>query len=220
MFDRLAPGYRRFNAWASLGQDFRWRRRLAEEAGPARRVLDLGAGTGEVAGILASRNGKSVVAADVSMDMLRRIPQPKAGGGRVPRVLMEGHRLPFADGAFDAVVSAYVLRNLIQGGVLAAVLGECARILAPGGRMIHLDLTRPSVSWLRWSHGVYNRFALPLVGRWAFGRDWPGDYLRRTIAALPNGAALRPVFESAGFGGFRVRPLSGGIVSLFSASKG
>jgi demethylmenaquinone methyltransferase/2-methoxy-6-polyprenyl-1,4-benzoquinol methylase len=127
--------------------------------------------------------------------------------------------LPFASSKFDAVVSAYVLRNLQQGGLLAESLAEFHRVLAPGGKLVFLDLTRPRFAPLRWGHWIYLKTALPAIGRACFGARWPGAYLRRSIADLPSEDRLRSLWLSAGFRGFNIRPLWGGVVSLFIGSK-
>ncbi|HNC74771.1 MAG TPA: class I SAM-dependent methyltransferase [Elusimicrobiota bacterium] len=214
LFSPLAPRYRRFNRWASLGQDNRWRRSLIAEIEGRRRVLDVGTGTGELAALAAAR-GASAVGLDVSPGMLEEARRRWPSGAWV---LGDGKTFPFPAGAFDAVVSAYVLRNLLKGGVLPGVLREARRVLSPDGRLVFLDLTRPEGGFQRWGHGLYNRTILPALGRWFFGEHWPGDYLADSIDALPPADELRTIFQTCGFRSLTVRPLWGGVVSLFIGS--
>jgi ubiquinone/menaquinone biosynthesis C-methylase UbiE len=67
----------------------------------------------------------------------------------------------------------------------------------------------------RFGHFLYNRTALPLAGRLAFGNNWPGAYLAASIEALPSSPEMTRVFHAAGFGRFERRPLWGGLVTLF-----
>jgi demethylmenaquinone methyltransferase/2-methoxy-6-polyprenyl-1,4-benzoquinol methylase len=127
--------------------------------------------------------------------------------------------LPFPDGRFDAVVSAYVMRNLYKGGLLEESLREAFRTLKAGGRLMFLDLTRPGNAAVRWGHGLYLKTLLPLIGRIVCGPAWPGSYLRTSIEDLPPEPALRDAFQAAGFKDFKIVPLTGGIVSLFIAQK-
>jgi demethylmenaquinone methyltransferase/2-methoxy-6-polyprenyl-1,4-benzoquinol methylase len=127
--------------------------------------------------------------------------------------------LPFAAESFDGIVSAFVLRNLKKAGVLSESLGELFRVLAPGGRLVFLDLTQPSAPFLKWGHAFYNRTVMPLAGKIIFGERWPGRYLADSIEELGGEAALRPQFEQAGFRNFRMTPLWGGVVSLLAAHK-
>lgn len=219
MFSALAPRYRSFNRWSSLGLDDRWRDHVVKEIGDAGRVLDLGTGTGD----LACRVGQGpqppfVVGVDLSFEMLS--VGRETGTGESSRwVQGSGNQLPFRDGVFDAVVSAFVLRNLLLGGVLSESLLESFRVLGAGGRVVFLDLTRPNNIFLRWGHGLYGRTLLPFFGRVLFGNDWPGGYLASSIRALPKPEEMGRLFLENGFSRFECRPLWGGIVSLFIGKK-
>lgn len=219
MFSALAPRYQLFNRWSSLGLDGRWRTALVNELRDSHRVLDLGTGTGDLAcGIAQQRPGTFVLGADLSFDMMvlgKRVVSTQAPVW----VQASGEALPFRGASFDSVVSAFVLRNLFMGGVLAASLRESSRILGAGGRLIFLDLTRPTNVLVRWGHGIYGKTALPLIGRLMFGKNWPGAYLAGSIQALPSGETLGKLFMENGFSSYECRPLWGGIVSLFIGKK-
>lgn len=219
MFSALAPRYQRFNRWSSLGLDDRWRLALVKELGDSRRVLDLGTGTGDLAWRIARQLPRSfVVGADLSFDMM--IQSERVVSTQAPVwVQASGESLPFRGASFDSVVSAFVLRNLFMGGVLAASLREASRVLGTGGRLIFLDLTRPANVLLRWGHRIYGKTALPLIGRLMFGKNWPGTYLSGSIRALPSGESMGKLFLENGFSSFECRPLWGGIVSLFIGKK-
>ncbi|MGR6973797.1 class I SAM-dependent methyltransferase [Streptomyces cynarae] len=100
---------------------------VPESAG---RLLDVACGTGIVTRRLAAaRPGLRVVGADLAYGMACR------AAGRLPGavVLADSRRLPFADGAFDAVTSVWLLHLLDGPDAVRDVLAECARVLRPGG---------------------------------------------------------------------------------------
>ena len=103
---------------------------------PSDRVLDVGSGTGLVA-IRAGRRVETgrVLGIDHSQGMLgRAADKARAAGlaGKVAFQAMDAEALDLADGAFDAVVSLFVLRHLPNPAV---AVKEMRRVLAPGGRL-------------------------------------------------------------------------------------
>jgi len=123
--------------------------------GPADRVLDLASGPGGVA-LAAAARGASVVAADVTPELLSA---GSAGGGaaeKVEWVEADARSLPFADGEFDVVLSCI-------GAMFApdhrAVAAEMVRVCRPGGRLGMINWTpHGSIG------GFFAVFAGPPVG--------------------------------------------------------
>ncbi len=107
--------------------------------GPGQRVLDVGAGTGNVA-IRAALTGAEVVASDLTPENFeagRR--EAAAQGARLEWVQADAEALPFADGEFDAVTSAF---GAIFAGNHQAVADELLRVCRPGGT---IGLTAPAL---------------------------------------------------------------------------
>jgi SAM-dependent methyltransferase len=97
------------------------------EAGPA-RVLEVGCGWGELAAWIGRETGSEVVATDLSPHMVRL-----AREGGVDATVADVQSLPFPEGAFDVVVAAWMLYHVLD---LERGLGEIARVLRPGGRLV------------------------------------------------------------------------------------
>jgi demethylmenaquinone methyltransferase / 2-methoxy-6-polyprenyl-1,4-benzoquinol methylase len=170
VFSDIATKYDRINRILSLGQDQAWRRRVVDQL-PQGRLLDLGAGTGAALPILT---GRDVVALDPAPQMLALNSAPR-------RVVAVGERLPFRDETFDAVFSAYVVRNLNS---LNATIAEVSRVLVPGGRLGIVDLGRPRNPVARAVHRVGTAAALNAIGLLFRARD-EYRYLHHSLDELP-----------------------------------
>jgi demethylmenaquinone methyltransferase/2-methoxy-6-polyprenyl-1,4-benzoquinol methylase len=170
VFSRIARRYDLVNRVLALGRDGAWRRAAIAHLPPG-RVLDLGAGTGAANREFGTRR---VVSLDPSVPMLARNPQPR-------RVAGYGEHLPFADGSFDAVFSAYVFRNLES---IPSTLAEMHRVLRPGGVAAIVDLARPPAASLRLLHRAGTAVVLPVVGT-LVGAPREYWYLHRSLDSLP-----------------------------------
>jgi SAM-dependent methyltransferase len=116
---------------------------LALPAPAATRILDAGCGSGRNMVELARRGTVTgVELAPASLQLARA----RAVGTVLPGSLAEP--LPFADGAFDLAVALDVLEHVRDD---EAALGELARVLAPGGRLL---VTVPQYGWLWGEHDV------------------------------------------------------------------
>jgi demethylmenaquinone methyltransferase/2-methoxy-6-polyprenyl-1,4-benzoquinol methylase len=214
MFDGLVERYDLLNDVLSLGLDRWWRRRTAAalQIRPRDRVLDLGCGTGRLSVLLADQH--AVTGVDVSGSMLREARRRYAG--RVILVQGSAFRLPFADASFGGAVSAFVLRNLDN---LPVAFGELARVLSPRGMIALVDITEPSRPLMRRLFDAYFGAAAPALGALVRRSD-EYRYLVRSLAQLPPPEELCEMLRSAGFVGCAARPLTGGMVTLFTATRG
>ena len=170
VFADIAGKYDRINRILSFGQDQKWRQRAVDHL-PSGRLLDLGGGTGAANEIL---DRFDVVALDPAPEMLALNDAPQ-------RVVGVGEHLPFVDGSFNSVFSAYVVRNLDS---LATTLQEVHRILRPGGRAAIVDLGRPRRPGSARLHRFGSGLVLPLVGSLAGSRE-EYVYLNRSLDKLP-----------------------------------
>src|SRR5579862_9464401 len=136
VFDSVAPRYDLMNDLMSLGVHRAWKRVFVTMLDPRPRhvLLDLAAGTGDVAFAWLARGGGPVLLSDVNASMLGVArDRAVAGGlaGEAALLVADAERLPLPDRAVDRVSIAFGLRNCTDR---QAVLREARRVLKPGGR--------------------------------------------------------------------------------------
>jgi ubiquinone/menaquinone biosynthesis C-methylase UbiE len=107
-------------------------------------VLDLGTGTAQIPIELCRQSpAAEVVAADAAEHMLAVARDNVRRAGLEARVRLEccdAKRLPFADGAFAAVMSNSIVHHIPEP---VQVLSEAVRVTCPGGLLFFRDLLRP-----------------------------------------------------------------------------
>lgn len=214
MFDAVAGRYDAMNAVMTFGQERRWRRIVASAvaAAPGQRILDLAAGTGASSTPFAAA-GATTVACDFSAGMLaegrRRHPQLTFVAG-------DALRLPFGDGAFDAVTISFGLRNVASVGT---ALAELARVTRPDGRLVVLETARPPAATLRAAHGMYVDHVLPRVARLFTSNPDAYRYLAESATAWLSQADLADAIRAAGWEQVAWQDLMFGAVAMHTARR-
>ena len=215
MFDTIAGRYDLANHVLSCGFDFLWRAHAARiiAADRPRKILDLAAGTGDLTLVLQRKiPGAEIVAADFSEEMLA-IARRK---GVHHTLAADARQLPFPDGEFDAVTIAFGLRNLPHWG---EGLREMVRVLRPGGRLLVLEFSLPENAMMRAAYRKYLHWWVPRVGSLLTKQQSAYDYLGETIESFPRGNAMLRLIEQSGLNAAVARPLTGGIVSIYTAVR-
>jgi len=218
MFDEVAARYDLTNGVLSLGLDRTWRTAVADalELLPGQRVLDLAAGTA-TSSVALARSGADVVGCDFSLGMLRvgRKNTARADSG-VDLVAGDALRLPFADGAFDAVTISFGLRNTAD---VDQALREMLRVTRPGGRLVICEFSHPTWAPFRTVYVEYLMKLLPRVATAVSSDPAAYVYLAESIRAWPAQAELAARIGGTGWSRVAWRDLTGGIVALHRATK-
>ena len=230
MFDTIAGSYDLLNRVNSLGMDRGWRRRCvsALELPAGSLVLDVACGTGDLCDELARQRYRPV-GLDLSPGMLaqarartaHRVDAGAPGRGErgpapAPLVLADALGAPFRPAYFDGAVSAFALRNVVDLGQLFRQLAYAVR---PGGRISLLELSRPETAVLRFGHGLWCNYAVPLVG--SLFSDAPAyRYLPKSLAYLPPPEEVVGMLEGAGFAAVQRVLLAGGTCQIYLATAG
>ncbi|MBN1886124.1 MAG: ubiquinone/menaquinone biosynthesis methyltransferase [Candidatus Krumholzibacteriota bacterium] len=227
MYEGIAPAYERANRLFTLGLDKRWRRVAADTAadGGGERWVDLCCGTGDLARALIAAAGRRrggapafLAGIDLSRPMIDEARR-RAGTERAAWMIAEAGALPLAAGSVDLVTIGFALRNLCTAyGSLCPVFAEVRRVLAPGGRLVTVETSRPASRVVDGAMQLYARTAAAAAGRLVSGEAGPYRYLARSVADFHGPAAVEGMLFEAGFETVAWRTLTLGVVAVHVAT--
>ncbi|MCD8289446.1 MAG: bifunctional demethylmenaquinone methyltransferase/2-methoxy-6-polyprenyl-1,4-benzoquinol methylase UbiE [Prevotella sp.] len=222
MFDSIAPTYDRLNRYMSWHIDSSWRRKALlplKEQHP-KKLLDIATGTADLA-ILAARmlQPESVVGADLSEGMMA-VGRKKVSAAGLDGIISFAREdclaLSYPDGSFDAVISAFGIRNFQD---LDKGLAEICRVLKKGGIFACVEDTMPVRFPMKQLFTFYSRQLIPLWGRLVSGDKGAYEYLDKTIEAFPQGEEMARALRKAGFERAEFRRMTFGICTRYIAIK-
>ncbi len=197
MFNRIAPRYDLMNRLMTGGMDVRLRKIVIQRAKlPSRgTLLDLGAGTGDLAQeAIRQYPEANVIAADFTLGMMQA--GQKRSGPKVDFSAADALQIPFASQSFDAVVSGFLLRNVVD---LPGALKEQWRIIKPGGIFVSLDTTKPRKSLLSPFINFHMHQVIPFLGNLLTGDREAYVYLPTTTVHFLSAEELVVYLAQAGF---------------------
>jgi len=232
MFTAIAPRYDLLNHLLSFNVDRLWWRRTARSFReilwrPNSRVVDLCCGTGDMTFALrrqAGRTSPQLLGADFSHAMLQRARAKSATRseengtsllGVAGWVEADALSLPFPNGYFDLVTSAFGFRNLAD---YDAGLREIVRVLGPGGECGILDFSEPK-GLMGSAYRLYFKHVLPRVGTMISGVRGPYAYLPASVERFPSPDEMLSRMRSAGFREATWTPYTFGIAGLYRGKK-
>ncbi len=234
MFDQISPRYDFLNHLLSLNSDVLWRRRAAalldlnrpcppkpDNPPERRRVLDVCSGTGDMAFEIHRQWGAEVVGSDFAYRMLeigRLKAERRSLGRRVRFQQADTLRLPFRDGSFDASTVAFGIRNVVD---TPRGIGEMARVVRSGGRVVILEFTLPGNGLLRKGYLLYFGNVLPRIGRMIARSEIDAyRYLPDSVSRWPRPDELKAMMEGVGLRDVTYELVFGGVAAIHTGVKG
>lgn len=222
VFDRIYRRYDIMNHLFSLGIDYRWRAAAAEAAIAGKqdglRILDAGTGTGDMllsTKRAADRHGIQVelYGIDPNRKMLG-LAKNKLAHKKVIAELSVGdaQRMPYGNGSFDVVSSAFVLRNITN---LDAFFSEAYRVLKKNGSVVFIDMALPDEKPLRLFLSGYMKiieYSGRILGRGSY------EWLAHSIKHFDKKNLLK-VARKHGFKDIRIKELATGISFIVTCRK-
>jgi len=221
VFDRVAGRYDLMNDLMSAGVHRLWKAEFVRRLRPRPEavLLDVAAGTGDIAGGWRASGGGPAVLCDINEAMLNQGRDRALDRGALSGfswAVGDAESLPFPDRNFDTYTIAFGLRNVTD---IDAALAEARRVLKPGGRFFCLEFSHVAIAPLRRIYDLYSSLAIPALGAVVAGDRASYAYLVESIRRFPEQDALIGRMGSAGLGFCRYRNLSGGIAAIHSGRR-
>ncbi len=220
MFNTISSTYDWVNRILSLGQDLRWRKKIARFL-PTTPIslLDLATGTADQLIVLCDLcpNITQAIGIDLAEDMLK-IGQKKLRGKPYKAQLIKGdaERLPFLDESFDITTISFGIRNVHH---VDKALKEMYRVLKPQGKSFILEFSLPSNQPVKQAHLFYIQKLLPKIGGFISKNPEAYTYLNKTIERFPYGEAFLKLMDKEGFKNLTATPFTFGSVTLYEGAK-
>jgi demethylmenaquinone methyltransferase/2-methoxy-6-polyprenyl-1,4-benzoquinol methylase len=226
MFRQVAPRYDTMNHLLSLNIDryWRWRAVRALRLTDQSPILDVCTGTGDLALALRKLAGEKiqVIGSDFCGPMLRiaREKQARLAKSTEPPVSFveaDSQSLPFADDTFQAVTVAFGLRNVTNTD---RGLAEMLRVCKPGGQVMVLEFSNPTMPGFRQVYQFYFENVLPRIGQMLARNDKDAyRYLQKSVGQFPDGQRLIERMVGVGMTNCRFQTLTGGVATIYIGEK-
>ncbi len=219
MFSAIARRYDVLNDVLSFGVHRLWRKKAASMLPnlEGASVLDLCAGTGDMAFALEDRVGREgfVVGVDFVNHMLElaRKKKPSAVSFLQADVLS----LPFDAESFDAVTISFGIRNVDN---VHSCLSEIRRVLKKKGKLMVLEFGQPTLLGFREIYKFYSRRIMPFIGAAVSGDKKAYRYLPETAKEFPAGEKFVTILKEGNFQQVQKKAFLSGVAYVYSAEKG
>jgi demethylmenaquinone methyltransferase/2-methoxy-6-polyprenyl-1,4-benzoquinol methylase len=222
MFDKIAYRYDFLNRFLSAGIDVGWRKKAIKELVSLhpKQILDVATGTGDFA--ITSYEilkPEKITGIDISEGMLEIGRQKIINSGLQNQIeLLNGdsEAILYDDNSFDAVTVAFGVRNFEN---LEKGLSEIKRVLRPGGKLIVLEFTRPSMPVIKQLYGFYMKFITPKIGKIIAKNNDAYQYLNDSVFQFPEKENFIHILNQSAYRNAFYKTLTLGICTIYCAEK-
>ncbi|MGG3891901.1 demethylmenaquinone methyltransferase [Metabacillus fastidiosus] len=222
VFEKIYKNYDKMNSVISFQRHVAWRKdtmkRMNVKNGQS--ALDVCCGTADWTIALADAVGKNgnVIGLDFSKNMLA-IGSEKVNDLELDNVkLIHGNAmsLPFEDSSFDFVTIGFGLRNVPD---YMQVLKEMYRVVKPGGKVVCLETSQPTLPVFKQLYFFYFRYIMPMFGK-VFAKSYEEySWLQESARDFPGMKKLAEMFKEAGFDHVEVKAYTGGVAAMHMGHK-
>lgn len=218
IFSKIAHRYDLLNTILSFNRDKYWRKFAVSRCDlkEGNIALDVACGTGmlciELAKAVGSR-GK-VIGIDFCENMLE-IGKRNISKTEYKDIIDLKHgnamELPFDDNTFDCATIGFALRNVPD---VERAISEMKRVVKPGGKVVSLEFSKPSLPVFKELYYLYLEKVLPFIGKIFVGTEKPYSYLPKSLKVFLHQRELCELFKKVGLKDAHYHELTGGIVCV------
>ena len=224
MFNQIAPRYDLVNRFLSVGIDIGWRKKAIKQLRDIKPqiILDVATGTADVALLTYAELPEKparITGIDISEGMLDA-GRKKIAAKKLEHIIQlqtgDSEDIRYNDNAFDAITVAFGVRNFAH---LEKGLSEMLRVLRPGGKLVILEFSKPTMPGVRNFYNLYTRLIAPQAGKMIANNREAYQYLNDSIKAFPEGTAFLDIMNGVGYTNCYKKALSFGICTIYCGSK-
>ncbi|WP_445492192.1 demethylmenaquinone methyltransferase [Niallia sp. 03133] len=220
VFEKIYGNYDKMNTLISFQQHKIWRKDTMKRMNVSKgsSALDVCCGTADWTISLADAVGKdgSVTGLDFSENMLSIGKEKTKDYANITLIHGNAMELPFPDNHFDFVTIGFGLRNVPD---YLQVLKEMKRVVKPGGLVVCLETSQPTLPVFKQCYYFYFRFVMPLFGK-LFAKSYKEySWLQESARDFPGMKELANMFQQAGLRNVSYKPYSGGVAAVHIGQK-
>nr|WP_133170216.1 demethylmenaquinone methyltransferase [Staphylococcus devriesei] len=197
-----------------------WRKHVMKTMNvkPGSKALDVCCGTADWTIALSKAVGPrgEVTGLDFSENMLEVGKEKTKTMDNIHLVHGDAMSLPFEDNSFDYVTIGFGLRNVPD---YLAALKEMNRVLKPGGMVVCLETSQPTMPVFKQVYKLYFKFVMPVFGKLFAKSKEEYEWLQQSTFNFPNKEKLKRMFEQAGFNNIKIRSFTGGVAAMHLGYK-
>ncbi|MCD8511454.1 MAG: demethylmenaquinone methyltransferase [Bacillus sp. (in: Bacteria)] len=222
VFESIYGNYDKMNSIISFQLHLAWRKdvmkKMAVKEGSV--ALDVCCGTADWTIALGNDVGEKgkVYGLDFSKNMLS-VGEKKVKELQLSNIkLVHGNamELPFEDDTFDYVTIGFGLRNVPD---YLGALREMRRVVKPGGLVVCLETSQPTMIGFKQVYWLYFKYIMPLFGK-IFAKSYKEySWLQESSQTFPGKKELKQLFHDAGFQTVTYKSYSGGVAAAHFARK-
>ncbi|MCU7742483.1 demethylmenaquinone methyltransferase [Priestia megaterium] len=222
VFEKIYKNYDQMNSVISFQRHKAWRKdtmkRMNVQKGT--KALDVCCGTADWTLAMAEAVGETgeAVGLDFSQNMLK-IGEEKVKNSPFSNItLLHGNamELPFEDNSFDYVTIGFGLRNVPN---YLQVLKEMQRVVKPGGKVVCLETSQPTMIGYRQMYLLYFKYIMPALGKMVAKSYDEYSWLQESARDFPGQKQLADMFREAGLTDVEVKSYTGGVAAMHLGYK-